>query len=307
MTRHLLDQWEKRRRRARRYVTLARLQVLLALLITVPLVIYHSFSAEPGEEFITLFAWAQVLAMMAVFVWHARRFQSEFQAGQTRDISRVLPVRLEKQIEEIADALKLAVHDFEVHLAPRRFHANPSVVWVNRKHRLILPLGFLRLAESEPVMAKTMLAHELAHIVQKDASLWKLFLIYSPVIRYVIVPFGILTTIVGVIYFIHTYEAVSNLEGVDWVQASGYLNIMAFALAQMALQNIGAPMAFLYGIRTMRLKSEYLADLAAAGTTSPKDVLVTLQVFSVRSERQRSNTHPLDKQRIERLESLQTA
>lgn len=48
----------------------------------------------------------------------------------------------------------------------------PSVLRYRDEDILILPIGFLFLMRTSPLQARSMLAHELAHVLQQDAALW---------------------------------------------------------------------------------------------------------------------------------------
>lgn len=51
---------------------------------------------------------------------------------------------------------------------------SPSVFELHGRTCLNLPLGFVSLLRRDPTQARTLLAHEVAHIVQRDAKLWRL-------------------------------------------------------------------------------------------------------------------------------------
>jgi hypothetical protein len=94
-------------------------------------------------------------------------------------------------------------------IAKRAKGTSPSTLFQGEKDYLILPLGFLRLIELHPRVARSMLLHELGHVEQKDVRLWSLGTAFHDSLMKFMMPanFGF-----AVLYLLIIPIGVSNVE-----------------------------------------------------------------------------------------------
>jgi Zn-dependent protease with chaperone function len=203
-------------------------------------------------------------------------------------------------------------------LIERRNHkATPCMVVRKGKIKLILSLGFFKVMSSDPEAADAMLAHEMAHFLQRDSSFLLAVRSYLKASRimffYVLVGFAM-----GMVFAIvswgslaekrkevltHQHDSSSmyyyTIYGPVRGPAIGAPSLQQIDREQLrvVLQVVGQfssiPSYFLFGLYLRRRvrRSEMLADLFAAITTTPAAVNRFLQGYVADTD-ERSSLHP---------------
>lgn len=75
-------------------------------------------------------------------------------------------------LKKISSLMNIDIDSISIRLDLRSPGYLPSIVEKDDKNVLLLPVGFLVLVQEEPEQARAMVAHEFAHVLQRDANLW---------------------------------------------------------------------------------------------------------------------------------------
>lgn len=157
------------------------------------------------------------------------------------------------------------------------FGVGASVIEFRKMSHVVVSVGFLNVLSNSPLTARAVIAHELAHVGQRDTKLWMRTLAFSRVSAGA----AILALVLSI---------------PDVVTGTGPIP------GEVLLINWG-----LYrGVRRARWNSEYLADLGAASVVGRDAVYSALQEGGVHIAKKRWHlrffrSHPTLEQRLKRL------
>lgn len=181
---------------------------------------------------------------------------------------------IQNLIKDICEQLNINVNSIHFWVNFRSYHFSPSIVEHKNKINLFLPLAFFKILNKYPREARAMLAHELAHVSQKDTKLWLFASGYVRSIE-ILLPVNIGIFLTSIFIIVHNYtELIVDLE--YNTLGSMFLSIVYHLQALTDLsggiivagvpQSIPVLLLFLFfrHVRKMRHRSEYLADLASS-------------------------------------------
>lgn len=244
--------------------------------------------AEDSE----LLAWAALVidfgiaALAATYMYRSYRalIQRVLAVDATREFDLDHVPSLQEALREIATVLKVSLQKVKILLAPCDYSVGASVLTSRGITYIVLPLGFLKLFGGEPAQAKAILAHELAHVAQRDSRLWLLVKAYTQTIRKISIPVAWATGIIGLLVAIGTETAT----------------------LQSLVQVFSRPAilwAFMYSARTLRHRSERSADLAAAAVVGVDAIQAALERAGNNAEDIAADRDPIGdrRNRIKRL------
>lgn len=109
-----------------------------------------------------------------IFAWITYQYKHlgrSIKRGDLKDVTSDLSGALGEMINPLKKAMHLENEELSVLLNTRDYATSPSVQGYGGRPYLILPLGFLKVLSVEPVFAKTILAHELGHVRQRDIDI----------------------------------------------------------------------------------------------------------------------------------------
>lgn len=175
----------------------------------------------------------------------------------------------------------------------------PSIQRYKGRHNLFLPKSFFKLLYTKKCVAKTLLAHEFGHILQKDTQLWMYSIAYYRVIKSIHDPilFGLLiflgySVIVGTFSFLFGLKEISKLPVLigKW-----YLlwNCTETRKKSTAIHKI---------IDVTRKESEKLADSAAMIFADKDCLTIAIEKYSIDSEEM---IHPPRKDRLSYIKFIE--
>jgi hypothetical protein len=205
--------------------------------------------------------WLGGVCRIALRYFHLnRQRQLQIDEGNTyrAPVDAIIGIRDDvRKFSELLFLPKYAV-DFEIWIC-RSGGLSPSVFELGRNVCLCLPLGFIALFRKNRTCARAILAHELSHVAQGDAILWRLsYIIDIPLYRLssVLLWSGIA---VGVLHFLRAISMWSFPGGLPVV----VLPIAAFGiLIKLMLLILISRMK--RTLLSARHASEMLADLGSA-------------------------------------------
>lgn len=247
--------------------------------------VFYGLSRGSGAVLAAAFAIAPIW-------WYAsnqrRRLKKGLLAGRA---IATLPPQAETEVElklnQLCTVMGIERSRVKVWLDRTNYSRSASIIEYGQTAHMLLSVGFLSILKSRPQEADAILAHELAHVRQRDSRLWLLAVVFARSTAL----FSLLSLGIGVAEILHheyiTHTPLTPDEGIH---------------GEALLLN----WAFYRGVRRSRWNSEYFADIGAVAAVGAPAVLSAL-VFA------RSGTggkprffasHPSPEQRIKRLEQL---
>lgn len=245
----------------------------LSLLLLIALIVLLHISVELNKEFkeFTTYKILQIslvgtyigfffYLMMGLFVW--TRYKDVASSGEQfiQRYSQLLKHSRDegiigKVIHETCTSMNID-EDIYVLLLPQ-LSIFPSVESYDRKNVLVIPLGFVNYLKKSPNEARFMLAHEIAHIRQKDLYLFRASEAYGKVLVPLIL---ILQSLSIVLKYI-------TLVGVNSPVSSRYEEYILFLFIPEILTMVSV-LAASSIVKSIRDNSERLADWGASLVTS---------------------------------------
>jgi Zn-dependent protease with chaperone function len=260
----LLQHWQEEKRIASHFSRIMRTRIWLSF--GVPL--FYALFSPHLEAALAVFA---VLAagwiVRREFVSLRRRVLGEF----TQQLDRTDAPELWGILDQLQDQMGIQAAEVSVIVSTRNYGDSPSVIDVEGRPRLVVPLGFFKMLGRAPGAAKAMLAHELAHVVQHDTKLWLLATAYLKGLKLIFLPFTIFAFLA--VSLTSVMWMLGNKEQPEYTRSSlptsqeglRTRNEKADVITQPILAGLQILLllAFARGVRQMRNRSEQAADLAA--------------------------------------------
>lgn len=304
--------WETGKKKAAGASRLVKLYIYFNLIIGVPFTWFSSFNsftkANSAIEVEALaFSTLVVLSFALILTLISLYFEvSYFQRIlKQKDIIKELPDHnkniIKILINDLCTSMKIDIGSINFWINYRSYDFSPSIVEYKGKVHLILPLAFFKICSAHQQEAKAILAHELAHISQKDSNLWLLASAYVRSIMEILFPtnIGIMLTSLAVNFQItneYTQESLSESVILFLVIAAGTAIAGSIVTLPMYL--------FLRHIRRMRHRSEYLADLAATIFASREHLCKALERYNFTKNEDKGNffsVHPTLDNRMKQI------
>jgi len=231
----------------------------------------------------------------------AKQFRRNTEAfAPVPDVARDI---IREIVASLCGAMDIARPRIRYHLAVCDYSATPSMIENDGVLDLIIPLGFLKILKSMPQVARSMLAHEMAHFSHMDTNGWLLASAYMRFTVRTLIPLSallVLNLFSGFTYIesIHA-EAKQDVylqqSGRALLASAGFepgppstitVNNEVFTSAKrlFVLQICGSiwvAALFITGISTMRRRSEEAADLSAALYTTPESTAAAFMIAHV--------------------------
>ncbi|MCP4250585.1 MAG: M48 family metalloprotease [bacterium] len=256
-----MEKWNKGRRKSARSARIVLTRIVLILVVLAGSIALTTSLAFRYRQDLAVLATLALLAVFAIVVslllGHLEKFTRLPKFGQYRkSMPASVRVWVEDAIASVMNEMGLPNTEINVWLAPRRFGSSPEIrVTRDNAFHLIIPLGFTECMNRDPEAARAILAHEAAHVAQQDVTLWRLADAYALVIIRVLLPIALVTS--GITAFIASEDSDRDV-GVA-AKAAGTLLVFLLAFVKDGLPAL----TFFYSIRTLRRRSEALADLGA--------------------------------------------
>lgn len=223
-----------------------------------------------GASFLMLASAIGILiAVLRVSRRPTRRLLKAIEKGQARE-ECPREADLDQAISQHAGLLGVARP--RVFFLRTALFASPYVAAIDKKDALVIPAGFLGLWRSRPAEARAILAHEIAHIAQRDLSSWGLV--------------GAANRVIGFLLVLKTLEYIAAV-----ISAEAAGGGIAFLMGLL----------FFWRLRRTRAASECTADLAAAAVVSPDAIRSAISLFRT-ARLSVFGEHPSRKERLGRLD-----
>ncbi|MBN9118972.1 MAG: hypothetical protein J0I06_07400 [Planctomycetes bacterium] len=128
--------------------------------------VYRAFLSRPGRE-----------------VFEKSRLRPQPRERDPGGVWRILTA--------LAARVGIDIERFDVRVSTHNYSFGPSIVELGRERRprdilLIIPLGWFKLNRARPRAAAALLAHELGHILNRDADRWLRALTYRRISKYLL-------------------------------------------------------------------------------------------------------------------------
>jgi Zn-dependent protease with chaperone function len=287
------DAWRRRLAVADANASQVKWKILGAILAPwLPkLMAIYAFADDPGFFFLLLpdLVWLFLGTFVGMLIF-ARRIGSSKLLETYVDRWRSAPESVAELANEIAGRYRAftPVSTPRVVLATRRFDIGASVVATRDRATVIVSLGWLRLLQADPAIARGILAHEIGHVAANDFRLWSLANVYNKYVLPVIVITTLPTSVAAAlsIWTLVSGPATPNLPGTFIIQLM-IAPLIAFGLFDR--------------IRHHRRESEFLADFGALLTVGANSICSAVTRFDRRGLGMLA-THPSSSDRIRAIE-----
>lgn len=188
---------------------------------------------------------------------------------------------LSNMVQEVLTKMNMGKSDLDIEIlicnVPSSF---PSIESYNKRHYLILPVGFLILLKKDREYAISLVGHELAHIKIGDVDLWQEVSIAWFEGRPILVPSLLIQVCLGIILMTALGTAAAEVEAVQ-------IKAVLRGLLQGVMVNfVSVFMTVHYYRKTKkaRQRSEILADLMSAKFFGASNLLGVLEKYGKYSD-----------------------
>lgn len=289
----------------------------IALTQVIALLSLAQCTSESMKRSVPLSGIDLLLATLGLFVslyWVAMLLRIVSSSWQARTVGRELirsgrlyrpPPAAVAEISQISRA-------FARHLAPpgspppdiecwvlRSLSLVPSIVHGAGSTKLCLPLGFMRLFRTTPVHAKAMLAHEVSHLVQKDAQLWQLSRVAAlPLYRLLMLVMVTNCALSLVFAIVALFRFATQPELFGHAFAPGMEIVVAFPFT-LAITIVYGMLFRHFSQRILfsRYASEFLADVGAALCMGLREHCECIEIYAANVTN--TPTHPARQARMD--------
>ena len=235
------------------------------------------------------FLWLRILIVAAVYlstviyIWlKYNSIPRQIIKGRFRNITANQPQLIRQCIQEMAAKMRIPTDSIIVWVNVYSKTASPSIYTYKKSHHLLLPLGFFKIVAQDEELAKTIIAHELSHIRQRDADLFIVVKLFTRALLVVYIPILLVVlfvTTAGASYFSsyleYNYGSDSFFELGGPFKGVGNgisLNTVFTVISWIFLISV-----LLY-MRKLIYRSERVADLGAATFLSSGAAIKALQI-----------------------------
>ena len=277
--RHLeaVSEWE---RSVKKYVWWSRLHFLNIIVTPFSLLAMIVFDRTVPKP-ISLPVFALYLIVLFFAFRRYAKMRRLLNSGSLKETTALLPGGIGQILSELMSSMRLKADEFKVFLDTRSYSGTPSIQQIRRRKCIVLPLGFLKIVSSDPMGAKTLLAHELGHVKQRDTDLQILNRIYLKAALLVFGPIFLLSIPLGIVAV--STEYIDSAKEVERDRNIAILNGQsdpAYSFQMMAeerraeeepgellsllIVEFAFGFFFLWRVKRNQSRSEQLADQAAA-------------------------------------------